>query len=130
MSLEFADLEYRVRNVLTGNVIAAFLNSTECGQYITQLRANPLWATKPSNPFELETTNYGDGLSKQGPTVEMNLGHEWFATKATDPSGVDAVAAAIRLDDQLREIANGERKAAKISMEDIVTLIAYARIAS
>lgn len=61
MTLEFNDLEYRVRNTKTGNVIAAFLNSSDAVGYTHGL--------KNASDFEIETTNAADTRMRFAPEL-------------------------------------------------------------
>lgn len=55
--LEFVDLEYRVRNTRTGNVIAAFPNSFDAKRYVNFLSQEH--SVKESY-YEIETVNAAD----------------------------------------------------------------------
>lgn len=57
MPLAFADLEYRVRNVATQNVVAAFPNSSDAHAYISFLASRPQTSRLV---YAVETTNIHD----------------------------------------------------------------------
>jgi len=57
----------------------------------------------------------------------VNADELWFTNRLTPISLTGAIDAAAKLDGQLREIANGERKPGKIAVDDIADLIAYVR---
>jgi len=57
MTLEFNDLEYRVRNTRTGNVVAAFLNSSDAKRYVQFVLTTPGY----NHPmYDIETVNADD----------------------------------------------------------------------
>jgi hypothetical protein len=57
----------------------------------------------------------------------VNADESWFLNRKTPITLSGAIKAAAELDSQVREIANGQRKAGKISVENIGDLIAYVR---
>lgn len=57
----------------------------------------------------------------------MDTNHDWF-TNHTSPVEADAaLTAAEQLDEQLREMANGQRKANRLSLNDLTVVLAYVR---
>jgi len=56
----------------------------------------------------------------------MAANHEWFLNHGSvEPD--KALAAAEKLDDQVREIADGQRKPGKLSMEELALVLSYVR---
>jgi len=81
----------------------------------------------PTEGYMLErrVVKAGDEVKVGSESIVPNDG--WFINRKTPITLGGAIKAAAALDEQLREITNGERKPSKIAVEDICDLITYVR---
>lgn len=126
MALELKDLDYRVRNHKTDNVIAAFPDNTMAAHYALLMNHKGNGFAAPATHFKVETTNPGTLTTPLAPLAQQNMDHEWFLVRREIPSGQDALNAAVRVDDVMRGIDNGA-SIKNLKVEDICILIEFVR---